>query len=338
MPKQLLRLGGSESLLAATVRRARVRWDWEHVLIVTAADQEDAIRKELPGLPRDNLLVEPEPRNTAAAVGLAAVAAARRGGREARIAILPADPHIADEAGFDAAIDVALAHAVHTIVTIGLRPTHPETGFGYIRLGDRIPASSSGRLGDHAVHAVAAFVEKPTRERAEAYVASGEYLWNSGMFFLTAERMMQEARTHLPALGAALDSFFAADNFAAAVRAEYAQVPAISIDHGIMEKATGLRVVPASFGWNDVGSWAALPSIRTQDENGNVVLGACVAADSRNSVVISESGAPFVGVVGVDNLVVVATADAVLVIPKDRAQDVKTIVEAIKARNLSHLL
>jgi mannose-1-phosphate guanylyltransferase len=345
MPKQLLRLGGSESLLGAAARRAQARWGLEHVLVVTAADQEEQIRREIPGLPRDNVIVEPEPRNTAAAVGLAAVAAARRGGLTARLAILPADPHIADEGAFDAAIELALAHAEDAIVTIGLRPTHPETGFGYIRVGGPAgqPASRDGGAGEGraatAVRVVAGFVEKPDRARAEAYVASGEYLWNSGMFFLTAGRMLEEARRHLPALGLALDTFLAAPNFAAAVSAGYAAVPSISIDHGIMEKAGGLRVVSAEFGWNDVGSWAALPKIRPTDAQGNVVLGKCFVSDSRASVVISDgAAAPFVGVLGVMNLVVVATADAVLVIPMDRAQEVKTIVEAIKKRDLSHLL
>src|ERR1700690_3400416 len=135
-PKQLLRLGGPESLLAAAARRAQQRFGLEHILVVTAADQEEQIRQEIPGLPRENVIVEPEPRNPAAAVGLAAVVAARRGGLTARLAVLPADSHIADEAAFDAALGVALAHAHDAIVTIGLRPSRPETGFGYIRAGD----------------------------------------------------------------------------------------------------------------------------------------------------------------------------------------------------------
>jgi mannose-1-phosphate guanylyltransferase len=340
-PKQLLRLGGPESLLAATARRAQQRFGLEHILIVTAADQEEQIRQEIPGLPRDNVIVEPEPRNTAAAVGLAAVVAARRGGLTARLAVLPADSHIADEAAFDAALGVALEHAHDAIVTIGLRPSRPETGFGYIRAGDVVPGDAPGVAAGAAVgpvRSVLGFVEKPDRPRAEAYLRSGDYLWNSGMFFLTAGRMLEEARRHLPALGAALDAFLAAPELSSAVRAGYAAVPAISIDHGIIEKAEGLRVVPAELGWNDVGSWSALSSIRPNDAERNVVVGGCFVADSHDSVVISEADAPFVGVVGVEGLVVVATADAVLVIPKDRAQDVKTIIEAIKTRRLTHLL
>ncbi len=349
-PKQLLRLGGAESLLAAAARRAQQRFGLDHILVVTAADQEAQIRDEIPGLPRDNVVVEPEPRNTAAAVGLAAVVAARRGGLGARLAVLPADAHIGNEVAFDAAVGLALDHADQAIVTIGLRPSHPETGFGYIRMGEVVATTRSSGHGDSpppsdspssdsgAVRRVAGFVEKPDRARAEAYLRSGDYLWNSGMFFLTAGRMLEEARRHLPDLGRALDGFLAAPDFAAAVREGYAQVPAISIDHGIMERAEGLRVVPAELGWNDVGSWSALASIRPTDAAGNVLIGDGFISETRGSVVLSEPGAPFLGVVGVENLVVVATPDAVLVIPKDRAQDVKTIVEAIKARGLAHLL
>lgn len=340
-PKQLLRFGGEESLLAAAARRAEQHFGLEHILVVTAADQEQQIRDEIPGLPRDNVVVEPEPRNTAAAVGLAAVVAARRGGLGARLAVLPADAHIGNEAAFDAVVGLALDHAAETIVTIGLRPTHPETGFGYIRAGavvERGGAPSANATGPGLVRRVAGFVEKPDRAHAEAYLASGDYLWNSGMFFLTAGRMLEEARRHLPELGSALDAFLAAPDFVSAVRAAYARVPAISIDHGIIEKAEGLRVVPAELGWNDVGSWSALAAIRPTDAAGNVLVGDGFISDTRGSVVVCEPGAPFVGVLGVENLVVVATSDAVLVIPKDRAQDVKTIVEAIKTRRLNHLL
>jgi mannose-1-phosphate guanylyltransferase len=342
-PKQLLRLGGDESLLAAAVRRAGAFTPAERILVVTAADQEPQIRRELPGLPPENIIAEPGPRNTAAAVGLGAAVAHRRAGAEALLAVLPADPHIADEDGFAATISVALSEARHTITTIGIRPTHAETGFGYIRLGRRPAnggAAPTGAPPAPAVHEVSAFVEKPDRATAERYVSSGDYLWNSGMFFLTAGRMMEEARRHLPELGRALDALLAARDFEATVAAIYPQVPAISIDNGIMERASGLRVVVGDFGWNDVGSWAALSAIRPPDARGNVLVGAATLIDGSGNVVVSEAGegAPFVGVVGVHDLVVIATADAILVIPKDRAQDVRQIVEAAKKAGRDDLL
>ncbi|HEY4184495.1 MAG TPA: sugar phosphate nucleotidyltransferase [Polyangia bacterium] len=331
-PKQLLHLGGGESLLEAAVRRARALFGEGRTLIVTAADQEAQIRHELPDVPGEDIVVEPEPRNTAAAVGLGAVVAQRRLGPGALLAVLPADPHIGDEAAFAAAVRTALSHAAQSIVTIGLRPTHAETGFGYIHLGAAVGTSTD-------TFAVQAFVEKPTRALAESYVASGAYLWNSGMFFLSAGRMLDEARRHLPALGAALDELVTAKDFQAVVQARYGSVPKISIDHGIMEKASsGMRVVSADFGWNDVGSWAALPSIRPLDGDGNVVIGDATVDSTSGSVIVTEPGAPFVGVVGVKDLIIIATADAILVAHKDNAQDVRRIVDAAAALGRKDLL
>jgi mannose-1-phosphate guanylyltransferase len=332
-PKQLLSLGAPESLLAAAARRAQALVGLERTLVVTAADQEAAVRRALPDLPAANIIAEPVARNTAAAVGLGAIHAERRGGAEAVIAVLPADPFIGDEATFERLVRLAFGEARSAIVTIGVRPTHPETGFGYIRLG-------AGRVatGPDAVHEVGAFVEKPDRPTAERYLASGEYLWNSGMFFLTAGRMRDEARRHLPGLGTLLDAAVAAPDPAAVIAAGYAGVPSISIDHGIMEKASGLRVVPGEFGWNDVGSWAAVTALRVPDARGNVVLGGATLIDGDGSVVVADEGAPFVGVVGARDLVVVATRDAVLVIPKDRAQDVRQIVDALQKTGRTDLL
>ncbi|HET6150111.1 MAG TPA: sugar phosphate nucleotidyltransferase [Polyangia bacterium] len=340
-PKQLLRLGADESLLAAAARRARSFCDPESILVVTAADQEAGVRAELPWLASANIVAEPTPRNTAAAVGLGAAVAVRRAGAEVVLAVLPADPHIADEARFTATVKAALLEARRTITTVGIKPTHAETGFGYIRLGPRCKDAGSatpGALEGLAIHEVAAFVEKPDRATAERYLSSGEYLWNSGMFFFTAGRLFEEARRHLPELGRTLDVLVAAPDLDAAVRTHYPTAPALSIDSGIMEKAAGLRVVPGDFGWNDVGSWAALPAIRQPDAAGNVVVGAATLIDGRGSVVVAEDGAPYVGVLGVDNLIVIATADAVLVIPKDRAQDVRQLVEAARRSGREDLL
>jgi mannose-1-phosphate guanylyltransferase len=339
-PKQLLALGGSESLLAAAVRRAQAFFGVERTLVVTAADQEAAVRAALPDLPAANVVAEPMPRNTAAAVGLGAVVAARRAGQESVIAVFPADPFIGDERAFDRLVRLATAEARETIVTIGIRPTHAETGFGYLRLGQRL----SRPAGGDPVHDVGAFVEKPDRPTAERYLASGEYLWNSGMFFLTAGRMFEETRRHLPGLATLLDAAVAApsDGELQRVIADgYPKAPAISIDNGIMEKASGLRVVPGEFGWNDVGSWAALTAVRPPDARGNIVIGDVRAAsliDGDGNIVVADEGAPFVGVVGVHDLVVVATRDAILVIPKDRAQDVRQIVEAAKQAGRHDLL
>ncbi len=328
-PKQLLTLGSDESLLVAAFRRAAGIFGVSNTLVVTAADQTQAVASALPSLPPDNLISEPLPRNTAAAVGLGVALVARRAGNDAVLAVMPSDAHIGDETRFAQIVRTALDQARTTIVTIGIKPTHPETGFGYLRVG---PAVAPG------VFEVAAFVEKPSLDKARQYLASGDHHWNSGMFFFTAGRLLAEARTHMPALGEALDAIVAAADPTATIAALYPGVPAISIDYGIMEKASGIRVVPGDFRWNDVGSWAALTAIRPVDADGNFIAGDAVVRDSHRSVVIGEPGAPFVGVVGVADLVVVATKDAILVVPRDKAQDVRAVVEALKDAKRSDLL
>jgi mannose-1-phosphate guanylyltransferase len=338
-PKQLLRLGGRESLLAATVRRLTPVFGLAHILVVTARDQERAIRKELPDLPAANILVEPAPRNTAGAIQIAAAFATLQSGPSSILAVVPADQHVSDEPAFRRSIRLALRHAPNAIVTIGVRPTAPETGYGYIRLGMPVGDAKDG------VRRVAAFVEKPDRKTALRYLKSGKYAWNAGMFFLTAEHMRRETERSLPKLHqfyGRVTSIKKLDRFRAAVDKHYGEVEAISIDYGIMEKASGLLVVPGDFGWSDVGSWSALGDLakhfRNEDKHGNVVVGDVMVMDGQDNIVIADPGAPFVGAVGVRNLVIVATADGVLVIPRDRAQDVRLIVDALKQGKRVELL
>jgi mannose-1-phosphate guanylyltransferase len=192
---------------------------------------------------------------------------------------------------------------------------------------------------------VAAFVEKPDARKAARYLRSGQYLWNAGMFFLTAERMRAEVERQLPRLDALMKRLLAARHpgrLQALVNRHYGDVESISIDYGIMERAAGIRVVKGAFGWSDVGSWSALADIArhsgNHDDNENVLVGDVMVRDSHRNIVVSDPGAPFVGVVGVADLVVVATADGVLVVPRGRAQDVRQIVDALKAKNRAELL
>jgi mannose-1-phosphate guanylyltransferase len=336
-PKQLLTLGGRESLLAAAARRVVPLFGWDHILVVTARDQEAAVRKELPKLPKANVLVEPAPRNTAGAIQLAASFATLRAGASARVAVLPADHAIADETGFRACLKTALDQAAETIVTVGITPTAPETGYGYIRMG--------APVGPRGVRQVAAFVEKPDLATAKGYLRSGRYLWNGGMFFFTAGRFAEETARHLPKLhqfGRRLGALKRLADFAGTVNRHYHEVEAISVDYGIMEKAKGLQVVVGEFGWNDVGSWSALGDLaslaKLRDKQGNLLIGDVMACEGGNNIVVSDPGAPFIGVVGVDNLVVVATADSILVVPRDRSQDVRRVVEGLKQQKRSELL
>jgi mannose-1-phosphate guanylyltransferase len=253
-------------------------------------------------------------RNTAPALGLAAVAVQAED-PDAVLAALPADHHIGDEPAYQAVVAQALALAAATsaIVTVGIRPTGPETGFGYIE---------PGAAGPDGSRRVARFVEKPDRQAAADYVARG-FLWNAGMFFFRAATLRAEIAAQLPELAAGLAEIARAPDAAARV---YPTVPAISIDYGVMEHAAGILVVPGSFGWNDVGSWTALADTRAADAAGNVG-GPLVALDATDNIVATDAG--IVALVGVTGLVVVRAGDAVLVVPRARAQDVRDLVNRL---------
>ena len=333
-PKQFLHLlPGGQTLLGATVGRTLPLCPIERTVVVTAASQVDQVRAALPSLPPENVVVEPEGRNTAPCIGLACVELLRRD-PDAVLGVLPSDQHIADGEAYLAALQQAFAAAQHQVVTIGIRPERPETGFGYIEAAPASsePASRSPSTPT-APRAVVRFVEKPDRPTAERYLASGDYLWNAGMFFFPARRMLSAIRQHVPSLGDLLDAI-AAD--AARTTELYPLAPKISIDYAVMEKLPvtapgdggGLVMIAGAFGWNDVGSWDAVPAVRPLDDAGNAVVGEAVTVDAGGNVLVSSG--PLVSVVGVSDLVVVATADAVLVLPRERAQDVRAIVDALE--------
>ncbi len=329
-PKQLLPLAGraDEALLAATVRRVLPLCPWERVLVVTASHLADATREVLPELPPENLLAEPCARNTAPCIAWAA-ATIRRRDPDATVMVLPADHHIADEEGFRAALGRAIAAAQTDIATIGIRPTRPETGYGYIEIGEPIA---------EGVHRVARFIEKPDRARAERYAVSGEHLWNSGMFFFRARAMLDAVRAHLPDLASGIDRIDRAAEHgdeAAEVARTFPTLPSVSIDHGVMEKAARLAVVPGSFGWSDVGSWQSAWELAAKDGESNAAPESAVLVDARGNLVCdlrAAAGSRVIALVGVSDLVVVETDDALLVMPRERAQDVRAVIEALKAR------
>lgn len=321
-PKQLLALGASgETLLEAAIRRGRAVAP--NVVVVTAASQVEATRQIVPDV---ELIAEPLARNTAAALGLAAAQLLARD-PDAVMVVLPADPHIADEPGLTAALEVALAavEADDVIGTIGITPTRPDTGFGYLEVENPTP---------NAVTAVLRFVEKPDRDTAERYVAAGTYLWNAGMFCLSAARLLHELDAHLPPTAQAVR-----DIAAGKARAEdvYPALPSISIDHAVMERASRVVTVPASVGWDDIGSWAALPALRGADERGNTVAGPAVIVDGTGNIAMSDD-ATIIALVGVSDLVVVKSGDAILVMNKADAQDVRKVVEALSSSKLARYL
>jgi mannose-1-phosphate guanylyltransferase len=330
-PKQLLPLAGrlDEPLIAATVRRIEGIVPTERVWVSTGAALVTATAAALPHVPQTHFLAEPVARNTAPAIGWATARIARAD-PDAVIAVLPADHFITDEGRFLEVLGRAITAADEGwLVTIGIVPTRPEIGYGYIEMGERIA---------DGVHAAARFVEKPSRERAESFVAEGRHLWNAGMFFFQAEVMRQAIAEHLPALAAGLARFdeAAAGGDEARVLAEvFPTLPSVSIDHGVMEKAKRIAIVPGSFGWNDIGSWQVTWEMADVDPRGNALPAGSIAIDANNNLVrdlTKTASSKRWALLGVNDLVVVETDDAVLLMPRERAQDVRAVVDALAAR------
>jgi mannose-1-phosphate guanylyltransferase len=318
-PKQMLALTGDDSMLKLTARRVADPDLFEPPVVVGSAAQADSIEAEIEGL--GALILEPAARNTAAAIALAALQAAP----DEVLLVLPSDQLIGDVEGFRAAVRRALPFARDGwIVTFGMAPDRPETGYGYIKRGSA--------LAD-GVHAVERFVEKPDRATASAYLADGGYDWNGGIFLMRADAVTAGLAEHAPDIFAAAAAAVEGETRegrrllpdAAAFRAS----PSQSIDYALMEKAERIAVAPVAIGWSDIGSWEALRDASAQDGDGNALAGDVLAIGSRGCLVRSDG--PLVAAIGVEDLVIVATADAVVVVPRAQSQRVREAVERLKA-------
>lgn len=336
-PKQLMSVFGGRSMLQRTVERI-LPLNPEGIFVVTNTLQARETERQLSFVTGDLLTIVEEPlaRNTAPAIGLAAEIIASRDPAGV-MAVLPADHYIQDEDAFRAALDQArLAAGNMALVTLGIRPTAPETGYGYIE--------ADLAAGHDGVFPVRRFLEKPRHEKALELLAAGNYFWNSGMFVWRADVIIDRIRTHMPDLYTGLESLRVPPRLreiramARQVEALYETIQAESIDYGVMEKADGVVVIPSSFGWSDVGSWSALPALLEADDCGNVTIdnSPVVSLDSHGCLVLG--GEKLVALLGVSDLVVVNTGDAVLVCPRERAQEVKHIVEALAGRGLNGFL
>lgn len=334
-PKQLLRLLDRASLLQAAQRRVAPLFEPANTWVVTAADYVEAIARELPEVPRANLIGEPLPRDTSNAIGLAAELLARRD-PQATMAVFTADHFIAPQAAFEAAIrtglDAAEQHA-DALVTFGIPPERPECGYGYLRRGERVSASGPGA----GVFRVAAFREKPTQAVAEAYVRSGEYLWNSGMFAWRLSAIRAALRRFVPDAAAALERTAAVwDDDSAAAAAErqrlFSGLTKVSIDYAVLERAADVLLVEMGCRWIDLGSWTAIAETRAADAAGNVVIAPRgMVVDGRDNVVVAEDEHLIV-LLGVDDLVVVRSPDATLVCRRDQVQRVRELGALRQAR------
>lgn len=341
-PKQLVRLTGDDVMINETIKHYDQVIGRANTFIVTNEKQAQLMDKVLFNeIDRSHILIEPVQRNTAPCIIYAAMTLKKLYG-DAVMAVLPADHHIGNIKEYERVLELALKTAEETdrIVTIGIKPTFPSTGYGYINF------AQTPSVGEE-VYDLLRFVEKPDLQRATEYVNEGTYLWNSGMFIWKVSVILEYFKELLPDMYKSMENIFGAlrtEDEKDAIEATYPALEKISVDYGIMENAKGVYVIPADFGWNDVGAWDSLDNVFAKDVDGNITAGEKndpknhMIKGSSNSVVFDAAGDKFIAAVGLNNIVIVNTKDAILVCNKDNAQDVKKIVDALSEQGRQELL
>ncbi len=329
-PKQLLDLLGGGSLLSVTARRIEPLCGPDGIWVCTTEELAPAVATELPELAASRILGEPSGRNTAPAIGWA-VRSMPEEVREGVIAVFPSDHWVADEEAFREVLRrgaAAVEGGAFDVVTVGVAPAWAETGYGYLELA--APPAEGG------VERVERFTEKPGPETAARFKASGRHFWNAGIFLFRGRVLLELYARHLPELAAGLERLAAKHGDAERRRALYADLESVSIDYGLMEKLSAIGCVVADCGWNDLGSWASLAEALPADGDGNRTVGDTVAVDARDNLLFADGGT--VAAIGVEGLAVVRTGDAVLVVPRERAQDVRRIVDRLRVLGRRDLL
>ena len=334
-PKHLLDIVSDKTIIRETVDRISPMIPPEKILIVTGESHAQELIRQLPEIPRENIIIEPVGRNTAPCIGLAALHI-RRKAPDAVMVVLPSDHLIADENQFRRILRAAavMAQRGDYLVTVGIRPTGPETGYGYIEQGQEQAVIES-----ETVYDVLSVREKPDMNQARALLAQGGFLWNSGMFIWPVSAILTALQQWLPDLYSGLlqiEAALGSEREASVVAEVYQRVRSVSIDYGVMEKAQNTLVIPGDFGWSDVGSWDVLWEVSPHDEQGNAVRGQAIVIDSRNCLVHSP-GKP-VALVGVEDLLVVETADALLICKRGVSQDVRKVVDRLEREKRRELL
>ncbi|MFT3870069.1 MAG: mannose-1-phosphate guanylyltransferase [Nibricoccus sp.] len=329
-PKHLLPIVGKKPLLVQTLDRVKSLVPAKNIFVITSAIQEDAVREVCSKLPKGNIIAEPVGRDTAPAVGLAAAIVGARDPNGV-FAVLPADHVIHDAKSYqrDLRAAFAAAESASMMVTIGIAPTEPATGFGYIQRGE-VWRNFEG----FAVYKVKRFVEKPTLEVAKGYIAGGDYMWNAGMFVWSVPVVESALAQHAPELHAGFNPIRAAlakrKALAPVLKKAYPKLEKISVDYALLEKSSNVIVLPSSFDWDDVGAWPAVPKHFEKDAAGNVTRGRAIVEAGNNNIVFSE-GNHLLTVLGADDLIVVHMPDATLVAPKSKAQEIKSLLKRIEA-------
>jgi len=331
-PKQLLNLSGKDLMINETIDRIATVADKKNIFIVTNVTQASKMKTATAGRIEENhILSEPSARNTSACIAYAAMEIMKKYG-DGIMCISPADHFIKNQEEFTRILNeaVQVAEKEDKLITIGISPTYPATGYGYIKF-DKDDTTLAKKVVE--------FKEKPDLETAKKYIASGEYAWNSGMFIWKASTILKKFEELLPDVYACIEKIGSAMNTPEEIKVIdeiYPTIPSISVDYGIMEKSSDVMVISGDFGWNDVGSWENMDVIYDEDENGNILVGNQINIDTKNT--ISYSKKRLITTVGVENLIIVETEDAILVCDKSRAQDVKLIVDQIKAEGKNQYL
>jgi len=312
-PKQLLSLTGKRSLLQETVKRIEALIPARDILVVAVRSIGEAVERQLKEVLRKNIICEPVGRNTCPCIGL--VAKMIEG--DAIMVVLPADHIIKPRKKFLDILKrgIAIAGETENLITIGIKPTYPATGYGYIETGIKDKASGA--------YKVKRFVEKPDKKKAESFLKAGGFFWNSGMFIWKKSAIMKAIERHAPSLYHGLEMISSKN-----INRLYAKLPDISIDYGIMEKAKNRLVIPADFYWDDVGSWESLDRLILRDKNGNSIFGRVSPIDTRNCIMVNRKG--LLSTIGISDLVLISTEDVTLVFPKGRGQEVKRLVEELR--------
>ncbi|NNE43178.1 MAG: NTP transferase domain-containing protein [Gemmatimonadetes bacterium] len=329
MPKQFLSVAGTDSLLSRTGQRLYPLAGAEQVWVVTAEAHVGRCADHLPEIARDQIVGEPVGRNTAPCIALAAALVLKED-RDGVMLVAPADHWIGDENAFREAATYACDFANNNggLVTFGIQPTAPETGYGYIEAGDDV---------DGRMRRVVRFTEKPDPQTAQEFLAGGRHFWNSGIFAWRADVFLEELKKHHPEMAAACRRVANATDRESAIAEAYPGLPSVSVDYAVLELSDKVHMMPATFPWSDVGSWDSLWGVLPKDKRRNALEGDAIAVDSDGCLVTSFTSR-FTALVGLKDVCVVDTADALLVIHKDRAQDVKAVVEALEAKKRSDLL
>ena len=327
-PKQFLSLtDDGKTMIQLTVERILPMVDMEDIYIATNQDYRELVRQQLPDIPEENILCEPVGRNTAPCIGLGAIHMEKKYG-DAVMLVLPSDHLIKYTSMFLNTLSDAceVARQGDNLVTLGITPDAPETGYGYIKFR---PDETLGRA-----FAVEKFVEKPNLETAKEYLCTEQYLWNSGMFIWKVSTILENLKEYLPRIYVGLRQIgdaLGTPEAETVLKREFPTFPSESIDYGVMEKARNIYIIPGTFGWDDVGSWLAVERIKSSNEFGNVIDGNVVTVNTRNSIV--QGGSKLIALVGLSDLIVVDSEDALLICEKDSAGDIKKVLENLRISN-----